>query len=123
MIHEIHWPKVMLDRDLVDLYRVELKALNQATKRNIERSPVYFMFQLTRNEWDILWSQIVTANEQSISFLNVFHKILSTPLFLFHFLRHPLFYCTMFHLYNLTHIHLYLKILTNSLAQLFCFRQ
>ena len=50
MIYEIRGQKVMLDCDLVDLYRVELKALNQATKRNIERSPVDFMFRLTQNE-------------------------------------------------------------------------
>ena len=63
MIYEIRGQKVMLDRDLAKLYEVELKALNQAVKRNIYRFPSDFMFQLTQNEWDILRSQIVTANK------------------------------------------------------------
>jgi hypothetical protein len=63
MIYEIRGQKVMLDRDLASLYGVELKALNQAIKRNIVRFPADFMFQLTRNEWDVLRSQIVTANK------------------------------------------------------------
>ena len=53
----------MLDRDLAELYGVELKALNQATKRNIERFPQDFMFQMTQDEWTYLRSQIVTANK------------------------------------------------------------
>lgn len=52
--------KVMLDRDLAELYGVETKVLNQAVKRNIERFPEDFMFQLTKQEWDILRSQFVT---------------------------------------------------------------
>ena len=63
MIHEIRGQKVMLDRDLAVLYGVELKALNQAAKRNIERFPSDFMFQLTQDEWDILRSHFVTANK------------------------------------------------------------
>ena len=55
--------KVMVDRDLAELYGVELKRLNQAAKRNIERFPADFMFQLTRDEWGNLRSQFVTANE------------------------------------------------------------
>jgi len=61
MIFEIRGQKVMLDRDLGKLYSVELKALNQAVKRNIERFPNDFMFQLVQTEWDVLRSQIVTA--------------------------------------------------------------
>ena len=53
--------RVMLDFDLASLYQVETHALNQAVKRNIERFPEDFMFQLTRGEWEILKSQIVTA--------------------------------------------------------------
>jgi len=53
----------MLDRDLAELYGVELKALNQAAKRNIDRFPSDFMFQLTQGEWKILRSQFVTANK------------------------------------------------------------
>ena len=63
IIYEIRGCKVMLDRDLARLYEVELKALNQAVKRNIDRFPSDFMFQLTQNEWDVLRSQIVTANK------------------------------------------------------------
>ena len=65
MIYEIRGQKVMLDRDLAGLYGVELKVMNQAVKRNIERFPPDFMFQLTQSEWDILRSQIVTANENA----------------------------------------------------------
>ena len=50
----------MLDSDLAMLYEVETKALNQAVKRNIKRFPANFMFQLTREEWQNLRSQIVT---------------------------------------------------------------
>jgi len=63
MIYEIRGFKVMLDRDLAELYGVELKALNQAVKRNIERFPSDFMFKLTQKEWNILRSQFVTANK------------------------------------------------------------
>ena len=61
-IHEIRGQRVMLDFDLAAMYGVEVKALNQAVKRNIERFPEDFMFQLTKGEWEILRSQIVTAN-------------------------------------------------------------
>jgi len=63
MIHEIRGQKVMLDRDLAALYGVELKVMNQAVKRNIERFPLDFMFQLSKDEWSLLRSQIVTAKE------------------------------------------------------------
>ena len=63
MIYEVRGQKIMLDRDLAQLYKVELKALNQAVKRNIERFPSDFMYQLTQDEWDYLRSQIVTANK------------------------------------------------------------
>jgi hypothetical protein len=55
--------KVMLDRDLAELYGVELKALNQAVKRNQERFPGDFMFQLDFNDLDTPWSQIVTMHD------------------------------------------------------------
>lgn len=50
----------MLDSDLAMLYEVETKVLNQAVKRNIERFPSHFTFQLTKDEWQNLRSQIVT---------------------------------------------------------------
>ena len=54
--------QVMLDRDLAELYGVPTKVLNQAVKRNIERFPERFMFQLTKDEVSNLRSQIVTSN-------------------------------------------------------------
>ena len=63
MIYEIRGQKVMLDRDLAELYGVDVKRLNEAVKRNIERFPKDFMFQLKQKEWNILRSQIATANE------------------------------------------------------------
>jgi len=51
---------VILDRDLAELYGVETKVLNQAVKRNIKRFPEDFMFQLDKNEFKSLRSQIVT---------------------------------------------------------------
>ena len=61
-IFEIRGQKVILDRDLAALYQVETRVLNQAVKRNIERFPEDFMFQLTKQEWQILKSQLVISN-------------------------------------------------------------
>ena len=58
----IRGQKVMLDWDLAELYEVETKVLNQAVRRNIERFPDDFMFQLTREEFDVLRSKIVTSS-------------------------------------------------------------
>ena len=60
-IYLIRGIKVMLDRDLAELYEVETRVLNQAVKRNIKRFPKDFMFQLTKDEFKILKSQIVTS--------------------------------------------------------------
>lgn len=49
-IYEIRGVRVMLDRDLADLYQVTTSALNQAVKRNIKRFPPDFMFQLNNQE-------------------------------------------------------------------------
>jgi hypothetical protein len=54
--------KVMLDRDLAELYGVPTKVLNQAVSRNMDRFPPDFMFTLSNEEFDILRSQIVTAS-------------------------------------------------------------
>lgn len=59
-IYEIRGQRIMLDKDLANLYGVEVKVLNQAVKRNIERFPDDFMFQLNKEEADSLRSQIVT---------------------------------------------------------------
>ena len=61
--------KVMIDRDLAELYGVETKKLNQAVKRNSTRFPENFMFQLTKEEWLNLRSQIVTFKNDSRKFL------------------------------------------------------
>ena len=62
-IFVIRGKQVMIDRDLADLYSVETKAINQAVKRNIERFPEEFRFQLTKDEYDFLRSQIATLKE------------------------------------------------------------
>ena len=61
-IHVIRHKKVMLDRDLAALYGVATKALVQAVKRNLDRFPSDFMFQLNTREYRSLRSQIVTSN-------------------------------------------------------------
>ena len=65
MIYEIRGYKVMLDSDLAALYGVELKAMNQAVKRNGKRFPSDFMFQLTNEEWKNQRSQFVTFNQNT----------------------------------------------------------
>lgn len=57
----IRGKKVMLDSDLAGLYEVETKALKQAVKRNINRFPQDFMFELTADEFKVLRSQFVTS--------------------------------------------------------------
>ncbi|MBR1835563.1 MAG: ORF6N domain-containing protein [Bacteroidales bacterium] len=66
-IYEVRGLRVMLDRDLAELYGVETKVLNQAVKRNIERFPEDFMFRLNKSEWVFLRSQIVTSKESTIN--------------------------------------------------------
>jgi hypothetical protein len=61
-IYLIRGVQVMLDRDLAELYQVETKVLNQAVKRNSERFPDAFMFQLSGDEFADWRSQIVTSN-------------------------------------------------------------
>ena len=53
--------KVMLDSDLAEIYGYEVRSLNQQVKRNISRFPDDFMFQLTREEFDFVKSQIVIS--------------------------------------------------------------
>ena len=65
-IHLIRGQQVMLDRDLAELYLVETKALNQAVKRNIERFPENFMFQLNDTEFENWRSQFVTSNSDKM---------------------------------------------------------
>ena len=58
--------KVMLDRDLAALYGVGTKVLNQAVKRNLNRFPDDFMFQLNEDEFDNWKSQFVTSNSDKM---------------------------------------------------------
>jgi phage regulator Rha-like protein len=62
LIYEFRGQQVMLDSDLAMLYQVETKVFNQAVKRNIERFPENYRFQLTKEEFDSLRSQNVTSN-------------------------------------------------------------
>lgn len=61
-ILSIREQRVMLDADLAELYGVQTKVLVQAVKRNQQRFPADFMFQLDAEEWAALRSQIVTSN-------------------------------------------------------------
>ena len=62
LIYEIRGQKVILDFDLAELYQVETRTLNQAVKRNSDRFPKDFMFQLSDYEWSQMSSQIVTTS-------------------------------------------------------------
>ena len=62
LIYEFRGKRVMLDRDLARMYGVETRSLNQQVKRNIERFPEDFMFQLTKGEMEIWKSQFATSN-------------------------------------------------------------
>ena len=71
LIHNIRTVEVMFDKDLAGLYGVETKVFNQAVKRNIERFPNAFRFQLTQDECDSLRSQSVTLNADADLMLQV----------------------------------------------------
>ena len=62
-IYEIREQKVMLDRDLAELYGVATKVLKQAVRRNIYRFPEDFMFEMKADEFEGWRSQIVTSKE------------------------------------------------------------
>lgn len=62
-IYLVRDQKVMLDSDLADLYGVQTFRLNEQVKRNIDRFPEDFMFQLTEEEWDSLTSQIAISKK------------------------------------------------------------
>lgn len=65
-IYEVRGLRVMLDRDLAELYGVETRVLNQAVKRNIDRFPEDFMFRLDKSEWTGMKSQIVISKDNAI---------------------------------------------------------
>ena len=58
-ILEIRGKKVKLDMDLVTIYEVETRVLKQAVRRNLDRFPEDFMFELTKDEWEIQRSQFM----------------------------------------------------------------
>lgn len=62
-IYTVRGLQVMLDSDLAELYNTETKFINRAVKRNIDRFPTEFMFQLTEQEWQSLRFQFGTSNE------------------------------------------------------------
>ncbi|MFX0199056.1 MAG: ORF6N domain-containing protein [Candidatus Hodarchaeota archaeon] len=62
----IRGQKVMLDRDIAELYGVETRALKQAVRRNIKRFPGDFMFELTKEEFENWRSQFVTSNRDKM---------------------------------------------------------
>ncbi|MFC1621284.1 ORF6N domain-containing protein [Candidatus Omnitrophota bacterium] len=83
MILVIRGQKVILDRDLAGLYRVSTKAINQSVKRNIQRFPEDFMFQLSAREFKNWKSQFVTSNSDRMKILVPFGNLaLQVSLFL-----------------------------------------
>ena len=66
-IYLIRGQKVMLDRDLAELYGVPTKMLKQAVKRNVVRFPADFMFEMSTDEFKLWRSQFVTSNWSSKS--------------------------------------------------------
>lgn len=85
LIRVIRGQQVMLDRDLAELYGVETRRLNEQVKRNIERFPEDFMFQLPPNEFDNLKSQFATSSfklticdleNQILFFISNFHSFI-----------------------------------------------
>ena len=70
-IYLIRDQKIMIDRDLAKLYGVETKVLKQAVKRNFERFPVDFMFEMTKEELENWRSQFVTSKPVSYTHLTL----------------------------------------------------
>jgi phage regulator Rha-like protein len=64
VIHTVRGERIILDSDLATIYGVSTKALNQAVKRNIDRFPHDFLFQVAKQEWLSLRSQIVTSKPE-----------------------------------------------------------
>ena len=68
-IIELRGQKVMFDFHLADLYEIETKVLKQAVKRNINRFPTDFMFELSNEEFESLRSQIVTSKRGGLRYM------------------------------------------------------
>ena len=63
LIYNIRGKQVMLDSDVAMLYNYPTKRINETVRRNIERFPENFCFQLSEDEMEIMWSQIATASK------------------------------------------------------------
>jgi len=80
-IHEIRGKKVMLDMDLARMYEVGTRILKQAVRRNSDRFPADFMFELSQEEWGVLRSQFVTletgrgVSTQNIYSMHLLNKV------------------------------------------------
>jgi len=70
-IYFIRGQKVMIDRDLAELYEVETKRLKEAVRRNIVRFPEDFMFEMTKEEFQDWRSQIATSNSETMGLRHV----------------------------------------------------
>ena len=64
-IYFIRNQKIMIDRDLANLYGIETKVLKQSVRRNLDRFPPDFMFEMSKEEFQNWRSQIVTSNSQT----------------------------------------------------------
>jgi hypothetical protein len=79
-IYVIRDTRLMLDRDLAQLYGVETKALKQAVRRNISRFPEDFVFELTKEEFRNWRSQFVTSNQDKMGDIGDVHENMKTTL-------------------------------------------
>lgn len=66
LIFTIRNQQVMIDKDLADIYGVEVKRLNEQVKRNMDRFPKEFMFQLTKEEMDNWKSRMMIADKEEV---------------------------------------------------------
>jgi len=79
IIYVVRGQKVMVDADLADLYCVLTKNFNKAVKRNIDRFPSDFMFQLTKEEFEVLRFQFGTSNGKGSGGEGIYHMSLLRP--------------------------------------------
>ena len=88
IIYTIRGEQVMLDSDLAIIYEVETKQINKAVKRNIDRFPKEFIFQLNKEEWENLKFQFGTSSEHGgrsgVNFINPILKKCNKLLHKFH---------------------------------------
>ncbi len=70
-IYEIRGQKVMLDFDLAILYETETKRLKEAIRRNIDRFPSDFLFEITKTEFEILRTQIAASKRGGVRYLPI----------------------------------------------------